>query len=86
MLTEAQLDVLITLNDLCEAHGEVVLDPNAPLPDMLTDLDRPRPEILQATSDLKELGHIEGINVNEVEHPIVVTRVTARGRQELPSG
>jgi len=86
VLTDAQTDVLIALNDLCEIHDRVDLDPNEPLPGVLADLDRPTAEVLQAAADLYELGLIKGIPVNEVEHPVVVLGLTARGRQELPSG
>ncbi len=86
MLTAAQIDVLEALNDLCEIHDGVGLSPDEPLPGPLEDLGLPRPEAMQAVSDLQELDLIEGVNVDEVDHPIRVLRVTARGRQELPSG
>ncbi len=86
MLTDAQTDVLIALNDLCEIHGRVNLDPNEPLPTALADLDRPDTEVLQAVADLHELDLITGEEVAEVAHPVTVRGLTARGRQELPSG
>ncbi len=67
MLTEAQLDTLIALNDYCELHGRLLLgDTDGALPDILADLERPDDEVYQAV--------------------IIVEGLTARGRQELPSG
>jgi len=86
MLTDAQTDVLVALNDLSEIHGRVDLDPNEPLPSVLADLGRPDAEVLQATADLHELTLIVGVSTAECAHPIVVLGLTARGRQELPSG
>lgn len=86
MLTDAQTDVLVALNDLCEIHGRVDLDTNEPLPDALADLDRPDTEVLLAVADLHELDLITGVSTAECAHPIVVLGLTARGRQELPSG
>jgi len=86
MLTDAQTDVLVALNDLCEIHGRVDLDPNEPLPSVLADLGRPDAEVLQATADLDELTLIVGVPIEECAHPIAVLGLTARGRQELPSG
>jgi len=42
--------------------------------------------VLQATADLHELTLIVGVSTAEFAHPVVVLGLTARGRQELPSG
>jgi hypothetical protein len=86
MLTDPQTDVLIAINDLWEIHGRINLDPAEALPSALVDLERPRGEVLQAVADLHELGLIRAVEVAELDYPPVVLGVTARGRQELPSG
>jgi hypothetical protein len=77
------VQVLTAVNDQCDVHGAFDVDVAA-LPDLLRDLGLPDAELLTALADLHELGLIEGIAVAECRHPIRVTRVTARGRQELP--
>ena len=56
----------------------------APLPDLLSDLELPDDEVYQAVADLMELGLIFGTPVAELPYPVLVTGLTARGRQELP--
>ncbi len=80
MLTEAQPDVLIVLNDLLEIHEAVVLD-EGDLPELLEELGRPAREITQAVTDLYELGLVEGVAVAEIRYPVHISRVTAQGRQ-----
>lgn len=84
MLTPPQVDVLTAINDHLEIHDRLLLAPDQPMPDLLRDLDLPDAEVYQAAGDLEELGLIEGIRAAEFNHPIRITRVTARGRQELP--
>lgn len=84
MLTETQVDVLTAVNDHLEVHGRMTLSPTEPLPGLLVDLELPDAEIYQAVGDLHELGLIEGATAAEIRYPVLVTRVTARGRQELP--
>ena len=86
MLADTQTDVLIAINDLCEIHGRVNLGPDQALPSALEDLERPCGEVLQALADLHELGLIRAVEVAELDYPPVVLGLTARGRQELPSG
>ncbi len=85
MLTDTQVQVLTAVNDHCEIHSRLDIDPeNEPLPATLTDLQMPTDEVLQALADLQELRLINGIEVAERPHPVVVMGLTARGRQELP--
>lgn len=84
MLTETQVDALTAINDHLEVHGRMDLSPSQPLPGLLNDLGLPDEEIYQAVGDLHELGLIEGSTAAEINFPVLVTRVTARGRQELP--
>ncbi len=87
MLTDAQVETLIAINDYCETYGELRLDHDAePLPDLLHDLQRPDQEVYQAVADLYELGLITGVPVAERGYPVVVMGLTAQGRQELPAG
>lgn len=86
MLTDAQVAVLEAVNDYCEINGQWQPNREAPLPDLLADLERPDDEIYTALADLYELGLIEGADVAEFRYPILVTGLTANGRQELPSG
>lgn len=86
MLTDTQVQILAATNDYLEinpAQLEVGMAGET-LPDLITDLELPTGEVLQALSDLHELGLIEGVPVAEADHPVIVTRVTASGRQELP--
>lgn len=84
MLTDAQVQVLGAVNDHCEVHGQLVLDEAQPMPDLLGDLGLPDAELLTAVADLHELGLIVGVLIAERSYPILVTGLTARGRQELP--
>jgi hypothetical protein len=84
LLTETQERVLVAINDHLEIHQELQLGPDTPLPDLLRDLELPDAEVYQAIGDLYELQFIEGVDVAEFAYPTLVTRVTARGRQELP--
>jgi hypothetical protein len=88
VLTSAQVDVLIAINDYCEANQEdMLLDHSSlDLPDLLKDLQRPDAEVYQAVADLHELGLINGFEVAERHYPVRIQGLTATGRQELPSG
>lgn len=87
MLTDAQTAVLEAINDHCEIHGQMKLDHlTTPLPDLLADLQRPDAEVYRAVADLYELGLIKGVEMAERDYPIIVLGLTAKGRQELPSG
>jgi hypothetical protein len=86
VLTDVQVQVLVATNDYLEINPgrmEVGMEGEG-LPVLLTDLELPTAELVQALSDLDELGLIEGVSVAEATHPIIVNGVTARGRQELP--
>ena len=81
MLTDTQVQVLSAINDQCEIQRPMKLDP---LPDLLADLELPNGEVYQAVADLHELGLIVGVTVEEFDYPVLVSGLTARGRQELP--
>ena len=85
MLTDTQVQVLAAVNDHCEALGPMTVAPaERPLPDLLTDLELPTAEVLQALTDLHEVGMFVAVTVAELRHPIIIDRLTAKGRQELP--
>ncbi len=84
MLTDAQVQVLAAVNDHCEIHERLELDQSEPLPDMLADNGLPDAEIFTAVSDLHQLGLIQAVTVAELNYPVLVTGLTAKGRQELP--
>jgi hypothetical protein len=81
MLTDTQVQVLSAINDHCEIQRPMKLDP---LPDLLADLELPNGEVYQAVADLHELGLIVGVTGEEFDYPVLVSGLTARGRQELP--
>lgn len=84
MLTDTQVQVLAAVNDHCESIGTLFLDQNKPLPDLLQDLKLAGTEVYTAMGDLQELGLIRGTEVAELNYPVRVDGLTARGRQELP--
>lgn len=85
MLSDTQVQVLGAVNDHCEIHGELRLDHQTkPLPELLADLGMPDGEVYQAVADLQELGLLRGTTVAEIDYPVIVSGLTARGRAELP--
>jgi hypothetical protein len=84
VLTDTQVQVLAAINGHLEIYEGLPLAREQPLPEPLADLGLSDDELYQAAADLHELGLIEGVTVAEINHPVLVTRVTARGRQELP--
>jgi hypothetical protein len=84
VLTDTQVQVLTAINDHVESVGQMPLSESQPLPDLLADLGLTDDEVYMAVADLHELGLIEGSTAAEAAYPVLVTRSTARGRQELP--
>jgi len=81
MLTDTQVQVLAATNDHCEVHGRMnVGTGEAPLPDLLADLEMPEQEVRQALADLHELGLIKGTPAFAARHPIIVTGLRATGQ------
>lgn len=84
MLTDTQVQVLAAVNDHLEIHGRMEVEVEKGLAPLLADLGLPTGEVLQALGDLHELDCIEGVMVAEFDYPVLITRVTAKGRRELP--
>jgi len=64
MLTDAQVQVLEAVNDYCDIHNRLDVDPeSASLPDALLDTGLTTTEITQALADLESLGLVTGVSV-----------------------
>jgi hypothetical protein len=77
---------LAATNDHCEVHGRMnVGTGEAPLPDLLADLEMPEQEVWQALADLHELGLIKGTTSYNAKHPNLVLASLPPGGRNCPS-
>lgn len=81
MLSETEMQVLLAVAEQCRSEGAVSLRPNRPLPDRLADLHLPDAENRRVIANLVGLGIVRGVAT--ASGRIVVSGLTARGREEL---
>jgi hypothetical protein len=86
-MTETNRKVLAAINQYFREGDKHRLDVGAkgsePLPAVLADLGLQEGDVYLALEDLYELGYIDGITAAQASHPVVITKVTATGRQVL---